>query len=41
MYLCSNTGVKSVLKDWLLENAPHLTLDMCIEAANAVLHSNS
>ena len=41
MYLCSDIGVQHILGDWLLANAPHLSLDMCFEAANAALHPNS
>ena len=40
IHLCSDIGVKQVLCDWLLANAPHLMFDMCIAAAIAALCTN-
>ena len=37
MYLCSHIGIQRVLRDWLLENAPHLMLYMCFIAEDATL----
>ena len=41
MYLCSNIGIKHILRDLLLAIASHLMLDMCFAAADAALHADS
>ena len=41
MYLCPDIGVQHVLREWLLSNALHLMLDMCIKAAKSAFHTDS
>ena len=41
MYLCSDIGIQYIFRDWLLENALNLMLDMCFAATDTALHADS